>query len=127
MCSAAPNRKALAPSADKCTVFTGELVDVLRDGIPEESDTVLSLGVVFREVRRRLKRDNRPEPQEQDRNQVGDLSFTRNIAKVPTSSPPRRPRGAVDGSGARWHWPRPRWSGSRSGWPCAPASTGPRR
>ena len=80
MCSAAPNRKALAPSADVCTVFTGELVDVLRDGIPEEPDQGLSLGVVFREVRRRLRRDNRPEPQEQDQNQVGDLRFAHNVA-----------------------------------------------
>ncbi|MBM7770562.1 hypothetical protein JOD54_000766 [Actinokineospora baliensis] len=83
MCSAAPNRKALAPSPDKCTVFTGELVDVLREGIPDTPDPVLSLGVVFREVRSRLRRDRRPEPQEQDQNQVGDLPFVRNVAKKP--------------------------------------------
>jgi hypothetical protein len=80
MCSAAPNRKALAPSADVCTVFTGELVDVLRGGIPEGAGPALSFGVVFREVRRRLRRDNRPEPQEQDQNQVGDLNFAHNVA-----------------------------------------------
>lgn len=98
MCSAAPNRKALAPSADGCTVFTGEFVDVLRKGIPEESDLMLSLGVVFREVRRRLRRDNRPEPQEQDQNQVGNLSFTHNIAKTPRplpAPPPPARRGRV--------------------------------
>ncbi|RLK53956.1 effector-associated constant component EACC1 [Actinokineospora cianjurensis] len=95
MCSAAPNRKALAPDPDKCTVFTAALVDVLRDGIPEEPDPTLSLGVVFREVRRRLRRDSRPEPQEQDRNQVGDVPFTRNTARIPLPAaveppPPRR-------------------------------------
>ncbi|WP_447002452.1 effector-associated constant component EACC1 [Saccharothrix isguenensis] len=81
MCSAAPNRKALAPSADVCTVFTGELVDVLGRGIPEGTGLMISLGAVFREVRRRLKRDNRPEPQEQDQNQVGDLHFAHNLAR----------------------------------------------
>ena len=80
MCSAAPNRKALAPNADVCTVFTGELVDVLRNGIPGATGLTLSLGAVFREVRRRLRRDNRPEPQEQDQNQVGDLRFAHNVA-----------------------------------------------
>jgi hypothetical protein len=95
MCSAAPNRKALAPSADRCTLFTGELVDVLRTGIPGESEPMLSLGVVFREVRRRLRRDSRPEPQEQDQNQVGDLPFTHNVARLPQRPadppPPSRP------------------------------------
>ncbi|GAA3004288.1 effector-associated constant component EACC1 [Actinokineospora diospyrosa] len=83
MCSAAPNRKALAPNPDKCTVFTGELVDVLRGGIPDTPDPTLSLGVVFREVRHRLRRDRRPEPQEQDQNQVGELSFVHNFAQKP--------------------------------------------
>jgi hypothetical protein len=94
MCSAAPNRKALAPSADKCTVFTGELVDVLREGIPGESEHTLSLRVIFQEVRRRLRRANRPEPQEQDQNQVGNLPFTHNIAKTPQPdpAPPPPPR-----------------------------------
>ncbi|TQM78762.1 hypothetical protein FHX81_1040 [Saccharothrix saharensis] len=94
MCSAAPNRKALAPSADVCTVFTGELVDVLRHGIPESSGLTLSLGAVFREVRRRLRRDNRPQPQEQDQNQVGDLRFAHNVAlrtkQTPDAAVPAR-------------------------------------
>lgn len=86
MCSAAANRKALAPTADGCTVFTGELVDVLRGGVAEESEPMLRLGVVFRAVRQRLRRDGRPEPQEQDQNQVGDLAFVHNIARTKTSS-----------------------------------------
>lgn len=92
MCSAAPNRKALAPNADVCTVFTGELVDVLRAGVPGEAGLALSLGAIFREVRRRLRRDNRPQPQEQDQNQVGDLHFAHNVAltakPVPETAPP---------------------------------------
>jgi Esterase-like activity of phytase/Caspase domain len=85
MCSAAADRKALAPTADGCTVFTGELIDVLREGIPEESKQTLTLGVVYREIRQRLKRDNRPEPQEQDQNQVGDLPFVNNVAQTRTA------------------------------------------
>ncbi|MFD0745859.1 esterase-like activity of phytase family protein [Phytohabitans flavus] len=98
MCATAPNRKALAPSAEKCTVFTGELVDVLREGIPQESELMLSLGVIFREVRRRLKRDSRPVPGELDNNQVGHLPFTRNIARIPQRPPvllPPSPRPRV--------------------------------
>ncbi|GLW92479.1 effector-associated constant component EACC1 [Actinokineospora globicatena] len=83
MCAAAPNRKALAPNPDKCTVFTGAVVDVLREGVADEPGPMLSLGVVFREVRRRLHRERSPEPQQQDQNQVGDLPFAHNIARAP--------------------------------------------
>jgi hypothetical protein len=81
MASAASNRRALAPRRDDCTVFTGAFVDVLRSGVPEEPGDMLGLGVLFREVRNRLRAARRPEPQEQDLNQVGELAFVRNRAK----------------------------------------------
>ncbi|WP_024799391.1 esterase-like activity of phytase family protein [Nocardia sp. BMG51109] len=97
MCSAAANRKALAPHAHECTVFTGELVDVLRNGIPDETQPMLRLGTIFQTVRGRLKRKSGPEPQEQDQNQVGALLFAHNVARTRSAPavggaapPPRR-------------------------------------
>lgn len=102
MCSAASDRKALAPNAEGCTVFTGELVDVLRNGIPDEPGSTLSLSTIFRTVRRRLRRANLPDPQEQDLNQVGQLAFVTNIAQRKPSPDEAVPPPPPTRRGPRW-------------------------
>lgn len=85
MTSAASNRRALTPDtrkSERCTVFTGELIDILRNGVPDGAE-MLDLNALFRRVRAQLISDGKPEPQEQDRNQVGALPFVRNRALLP--------------------------------------------
>lgn len=86
MTSAASDRKALAPNPDGCTVFTGELVDVLRKGLPDDRSEMLGLDKLYRELRSRL-RNTATRPQAQDRNQVGKLEFVRNRARMKAASP----------------------------------------
>ncbi|MCT9080256.1 caspase, EACC1-associated type [Streptomyces fulvoviolaceus] len=90
--SAAANVKALAPDKEPCTAFTGELVHVLRYGVPgeegEETSPYLTLDMIYRQVRDALQGKNRPRPQQQDRGQIGRLPFVRNVAREPDPPPP---------------------------------------
>jgi hypothetical protein len=92
--SAAENVKALSPKGEDCTAFTGELTRVLREGIPDGSE-FLTLDAVYGHVRHALRHKGRPEPQEQDRGQIGRLPFVRNRAEGPPPPPPRPRRGCV--------------------------------
>ncbi|WP_255305996.1 caspase, EACC1-associated type [Streptomyces sp. Wb2n-11] len=86
MTSATHDRPSHAPDPDDCSVFTGELVDVLRKGVPDGPE-MLGLHAVFQEVRDRVAgREDLPtpqEPQDESQNGVGDLEFVRNLAVLP--------------------------------------------
>ena len=90
MTSAAQNRKSLAAGSDRCTVFTGEFVDVLRAGVADGPEA-LTFSVLFKAVRTRLINKKQPEPQEQDRNGVGGRPFARNLALAPPPPQPALP------------------------------------
>ncbi|MEU9603227.1 caspase family protein [Streptomyces sp. NPDC048057] len=85
--SAAETKKALAPPGDEFTAFTGELITVLRDGIPEGPE-LLDLDTLYGHVLGQLSAKGRPLPQIRSRNLGGQVSLGRNRALVP---PPRRP------------------------------------
>ncbi|MGW7056860.1 caspase, EACC1-associated type [Streptomyces sp. NPDC054887] len=105
MTSATHDRPSHAPDPDQCSVFTGELVEVLRKGIPQGPD-MLGLHAVFREVRDRVvERDDLPspqEPQDESQNGVGDLEFVRNLAVLPPLLEPGVP--VPPPRGRRWPW-----------------------
>ncbi|MGC9537617.1 caspase, EACC1-associated type [Streptomyces sp. UG1] len=97
--SAAENVKALAPAKEECTAFSGELVRVLRYGVPAEGGGVpeayLSLDTIYDEVRNSLQEKGRPTPQQQDRGRIGQFPFVRNTARPAPDPPRRRRRGRV--------------------------------
>ncbi|MBT2527711.1 esterase-like activity of phytase family protein [Streptomyces sp. ISL-99] len=105
MTSATHDRPSHAPDPDECSAFTGELVDVLRKGIPDGPE-MLGLHAVFREVRDRVvERDDLPtpqEPQDESQNGVGDLEFVRNLAVLPPLLAPDPLAPAP--RGRRWPW-----------------------
>lgn len=77
---------ALAPEGERHTAFTGELLHVLDNGLPEAPDT-LDLETLFRAVDARLGARNRPRPQRSQENDVGRLPLVRNRAKASPSAP----------------------------------------
>ncbi|MGP3975086.1 caspase, EACC1-associated type [Streptomyces sp. 8N114] len=77
MTATARTRLALAPKGEPYTAFTGELVRVLEDGIPE-GPRLLDLDTIFRQVWRELKAKDRPEPEQRSRNAGHRLIFARN-------------------------------------------------
>lgn len=81
--AAAPdNGLALAPPGDIHTAFTGELLRILRDGIPG-TDLDLDLDLVYRHLRAALSARGLPQPQKRVRNTAGRLIFARNHAYRP--------------------------------------------
>ncbi|GAB7109447.1 hypothetical protein JCM4814A_77610 [Streptomyces phaeofaciens JCM 4814] len=103
MTSAPRDRPSHAPDPRRCTVFTGALVDVMNQGLPDGPD-MLGLHALFQAVKERITtmRPTMPqEPQDEDRNGVGRLDFVRNRAVAPPppplphqalAEPPRRSR-----------------------------------
>ncbi|MFD9566679.1 caspase family protein [Streptomyces sp. NPDC059994] len=71
---------ALAPDGERHTAFTGELLHVLRQGLPDAPET-LDLETLYRAVDARLGARNRPRPQRSQENDVGRLPLVRNRAK----------------------------------------------
>ncbi|MGW6442326.1 caspase family protein [Lentzea sp. NPDC055074] len=70
---------AAAPEHERFTVFTGELVDLLRAGVPEKP-ALLSLHTVFTEVQRRLASKGLPRPRLGSVDTVGGMALVRNAA-----------------------------------------------
>ncbi|MFD7677088.1 caspase family protein [Streptomyces sp. NPDC060187] len=84
--AAAPdNGLALAPPGDTHTAFTGELLRILRDGIPG-TDVDLDLDLVYRHMRAALSARGLPQPQKRVRNTAGRLILARNHAYRPAQA-----------------------------------------
>ncbi|MER5385504.1 tetratricopeptide repeat protein [Streptomyces sp. NPDC002688] len=62
--SAAANEPARFQDGERHTAFTGELLLALRDGIPATSATEVTLGALFRHLKRVLPAKGLPEPQQ---------------------------------------------------------------
>ncbi|MFD9398173.1 caspase domain-containing protein [Streptomyces sp. NPDC060011] len=71
------NRMALAPTGEPYTAFTGELIDILRHGVPD-GPHVLDIDLIFDELRRRSVAKARPLPQMQHRGSMGRLPLATN-------------------------------------------------
>jgi putative AlgH/UPF0301 family transcriptional regulator len=76
-----PNRTALAPPDEKYTAFTGALVNVLRQGVPDGPDP-LDVATVYDEVLHRHRRQARPLPELRARNGGERVPLVRNLARA---------------------------------------------
>lgn len=77
LASAPPNQQALSPPGEHFTAFTGELVSLLRGGLPDAGPE-LSLDTVYKHIYFALRDRSRPEPQRRAGNTAGDLALARN-------------------------------------------------
>jgi hypothetical protein len=82
MAAASETKVALSPVGERFTAFTGELVSVLRSGIPGGGQR-LTLNVIYRHLHKVLRDKQRPIPQARDRNNIGDIPFFQNSAFRP--------------------------------------------
>ncbi|MFC7265511.1 caspase family protein [Streptomyces lutosisoli] len=76
------DRPALAPEGEVYTTFTGELLDLLRGGIPDGPE-LIDLETIYRTLEGRLRAKNKPLPQRTFENQAGLLPIARNRACAP--------------------------------------------
>lgn len=72
---------ALAPVGETYTAFTGELLKLLHDGVPDGPE-LLDLDTVYTMLRAALRAKGRPLPQKRDRNTAGELALSRNAARA---------------------------------------------
>ncbi|MGI5233481.1 caspase, EACC1-associated type [Actinoallomurus sp. CA-142502] len=80
---------ALAVPGETYTAFTGELVSLLRKGLPGGPE-LLDLDTIYRTLREMLASRSRPLPHSQDRDQGGDLTLVRNRAVTQPDAPEAR-------------------------------------
>ncbi|MDQ0780120.1 hypothetical protein QF026_008586 [Streptomyces aurantiacus] len=81
------NEQALALPGETYTTFTGELLHLLRSGIPE-AGPLLSLGALGEELRRNARRRELPVPEQQFRGTTQHIALTRNPAASTADAPP---------------------------------------
>ncbi|MEU6731776.1 HAMP domain-containing sensor histidine kinase [Streptomyces physcomitrii] len=79
LAAAAENALALAPPGELHTAFTGELVNLLRSGVPG-AGPALTLNDLYERTRSSLRATGRPEPHCRDRNTLGAVPFVPNPA-----------------------------------------------
>ncbi|MDR7276450.1 caspase, EACC1-associated type [Catenuloplanes atrovinosus] len=77
--SAPSNRRAAAPEGEPYTAFTGELLRVLRDGVPG-GEPVLTMAAIWRRVRTALTARGFERPELRERNAGGSFGLVRNAA-----------------------------------------------
>jgi Caspase domain len=98
------NREAQAPANQRYTAFTHELVTLLGEGLAH-GGPMLTLSEIFNHLKARLRASSRPQPQANDRNNLGAQTCFRNKAFVPgrVSSPPSTepPDAKADAAGRR--------------------------
>jgi glycine betaine/choline ABC-type transport system substrate-binding protein len=95
---AASDQSAHVPPASQvgaCTSFTGELLDLVRTGVPGQQE-VLTVSEIYKHLRQRLKERNLPLPLQQGTDTADEFVFSRNAALLPEPlerfpRPPRRP------------------------------------
>ncbi|MFD4551334.1 caspase domain-containing protein [Streptomyces sp. NPDC058466] len=79
------NGLALAPPGETHTAFTGELLRLVREGIPGPARE-LDLDVIYQHLRRELAAQGRPIPQRRARNTAGRIVLTSNPAFDPAAA-----------------------------------------
>ncbi len=86
LAAAAETAVALSPPGEPLTAFTGELVTLMKEGVPGGPE-YLDLDTLFTRLRTRLVTRDRPEPHRLCRNQLGQAPFIRNPAYIPPPEP----------------------------------------
>ncbi len=100
LASAAPEEVALAPTGERYTAFTGELIRLLRDGDPA-GPRELTLDHLYRYLDRALPEQGRPRPRRYAAGRTGELALAPNPAfQPPVLSKPRPPGQAPVGADA---------------------------
>lgn len=97
LAAAQKNETATSPDGEACTAFTGELVNVLRDGIapgPPERE-FLSLNDLHQQVRSALTKSGLSDPIRHDPNNIGQLPHFHNNNKNVTRRRTRRTGGPI--------------------------------
>ncbi len=82
LASAAPEESALAPTGERYTAFTGELIRLLRDGDPV-GPRELTLDHLYRCLDRALPEQGRPRPRRYAAGRTGELALAPNPAFQP--------------------------------------------
>ncbi|GAA4525321.1 caspase family protein [Amycolatopsis samaneae] len=95
-----PNQLAHAPEGRRTTLFTGELLRLLAEGIPDGPE-LLTLDELYRQVKAALGRRNLPVPTCANRDGAGQLALARNTAVL-------SPRQRGEGDGLREGYPSQR-------------------
>ncbi len=80
--SASKRQPALAPTHEKHTVFTGELIEALNEGLDNKKE-VINLKELFEHIRRNLKRRGAPEPESFNMQNANTIVLARNRKYVP--------------------------------------------
>ncbi|MDS0140296.1 MULTISPECIES: caspase, EACC1-associated type [unclassified Amycolatopsis] len=86
LASAPRHLAALFVEGERHTVFSGELITVLRDGLPGEGP-VLPLFTIYRQLCRRMRERDHPEPKIMHSDSIGEFALVRNRAHRPTEKP----------------------------------------
>ncbi|WP_410588466.1 caspase domain-containing protein [Amycolatopsis sp. lyj-23] len=89
LASAPRHLASLFVEGERHTVFSGELIRVLREGLPDEG-ALLSLSAVYRELRSRMRKREHPEPKITHSDSVSDFALVRNRAYRPAPAAPAR-------------------------------------
>jgi hypothetical protein len=77
MTASAENRTSLAPPGERFTAFTGELLRVLSEGIPDGPE-FLDMEAIYRSVLCELRAKDHPIPQQRIRNSGRSITLVRN-------------------------------------------------
>jgi hypothetical protein len=82
LASAPPNAHALAPPGARYTAFTEALLDMLRQGLPNQQP-LLSLRDIFWQLRRTMRSSGLPEPTQSGTDTIDLLGLVKNRAENP--------------------------------------------
>ncbi|MFB9185888.1 caspase family protein [Dactylosporangium sucinum] len=97
MTATAETRLALAPPGERYTAFTGELIDVLRNGLPNTAE-LLDMDGIYWQVLHNLTGKQRPTPQARARNRGHTIAIARNRGRLTADA-------AAPGAGPPVHEP----------------------
>ncbi|WP_411148381.1 caspase, EACC1-associated type [Streptomyces sp. A30] len=76
--AAGETQVAVSDDGNGFTVFTGELVRLIRDGVPDDAREFIDLDTVFTHLRSSLRAKARPLPHRRVRNSLGGLTLAKN-------------------------------------------------
>lgn len=139
LASAPANAVALAPAGARHTSFTGALIELLRDGVPDGPE-LLTLDLLYRSLRRTMRARGHPLPTRRGTETADQLALARNPARArpaPPPLPPRRPArprvlipaaaiaaGIAAAGAAAWFYPdSPRTGGAATSSSPVPTTT----
>ena len=98
--SSSADLKSYAPPEDRYTAFTGELIQLLRDGVPGGAE-LLSLTALYEPLATALEQRSMPRPQQQGSNDHAALGLVRNTAAESAEKADRVPRARQARDGGR--------------------------